>query len=100
MTAAAHKHDGSPAPANAKFHRTSLLRPNAKAAGYNFGAVGQFVYLQNCVRGNKWYKDQNAAAVWCTMRWMRVSSSKNVSGIPMITGAFEGTMLPTCARKI
>jgi hypothetical protein len=27
-----------------------------------------------------------------------VSSSKNVSGIPMMTGALSGTMLPTCTR--
>jgi hypothetical protein len=36
-----------PVNANAKLHRTSLLRPNAKAAGYNFGAIGQFVHLDD-----------------------------------------------------
>jgi hypothetical protein len=46
MTARADERAGCPVNANANFHRTSLLRPNAKAAGYNFGAIGQFVHLE------------------------------------------------------
>jgi hypothetical protein len=47
MPARANERAGCQVTANAKFHRTSLLRTNAKAAGYNFGAIGQFVHLEN-----------------------------------------------------
>jgi hypothetical protein len=53
MPARADERADCPVNANAIFHRTSLLRPNAKAAGNNFGAIGQFVHLENLHQRNE-----------------------------------------------
>ena len=76
---------------------TSLLRANAKASSDDFSAIGQFVHLKKNYSVTT--RKRDAAAVSFTMRWIKVSSSKNVSGIPMITGALSGTMLPTYVKS-
>jgi hypothetical protein len=76
-------------------HLTSLLRAYAKAAGNDLGAIGHFIHLRKDYAGEK----RAEQCVETTMRWMSVSSSKNVSGMPMTTGALPGMMLPTCSDK-
>ena len=77
---------------------TSLLRTDAKAAGNDLGAIGQFVNLEK-----DYLRIKRARPATCfdiTMRWMRVSSSKKVSGIPITMGQLPGMMLPTCNRTV
>jgi hypothetical protein len=49
--------------------------------------------LSTCARVIHTTQGETCAAF--TIRWMRVSSSKKVSGMPMMMGALSGTMLPT-----